>query len=225
MRAVVILALLVACDDGVASPIGDGGGLADAGTEGGRDGGRRDAGAIDAAAPDAGFDASSPGMDSGPPPPDAALPDDCAAGPLPEPIPGCRPTPVPDTGDPYVDCVARINQFRAECQCLPPLERWNEGEDCADMQAEYDANGGGPHGGFRANICSPRGSAQNECPGWRSIDQVIDGCLQQMWDEGPGEPFSEHGHYINMSSTRYRRVACGFFTTAGGRIWAVQNFQ
>ncbi len=216
-----MLVLLLACDDGVLSRTE---GRADAATDdvGARDSGSRDAGV---GMSDAGFDAASPRTDAGPPPPDAALPDDCAGGPLPEPIPGCRPTPVPNTGDPYVDCVARINQFHAQCQCLPPLERWTEAETCADTQAEYDANGAGPHGGFRGNVCSPRGNAQNECPGWFSVDQVIDGCLQAMWDEGPGEPFSEHGHYINMSSTRYRRVACGFYMTPGGRVWAVQNFQ
>ena len=46
-----------------------------------------------------------------------------------------------------------------------------------------------------------------------------------MWDEGPGEPFSEHGHYINMSNQEYRMVACGFYETSGGQIWSVQNFR
>jgi hypothetical protein len=144
----------------------------------------------------------------------------CPSGPLDAPVDGCRPAPPPSTGDPYLDCVRRINQFRWECQCLPPLERWTEGESCADQQAQYDADNNTPHKGFRDNVCSPRGFAQNECPRWGSWDRVIGGCLQQMWDEGPGEPFSEHGHYINMSSQRYTRVACG---QGGG--WYVQNFQ
>jgi hypothetical protein len=46
-----------------------------------------------------------------------------------------------------------------------------------------------------------------------------------MWDEGPGEPFSAHGHYINMSNTRYSEVACGFYETPDGKLWSVQNFQ
>ena len=45
-----------------------------------------------------------------------------------------------------------------------------------------------------------------------------------MWDEGPGEPFSEHGHYINMSNPEFTRVACGIFTAEDGEIWSVQNF-
>ena len=198
-----------------AGPSVDSGPRTDAGP--GTDAGRSDAGGVDAAP----IDAAPPDV----PPPDVPPPEMCSGGPLALPIAGCRPTPVPDTGDPYADCVARINQFRAECQCLPPLMRWTAAESCADMQAEYDANGAGPHGGFRDHICSPRGNAQNECPGWGSVGQVISGCLQAMWDEGPGEPFSEHGHYINMSNTSYTRVACGFYTTPGGSLWAVQNFQ
>ena len=46
-----------------------------------------------------------------------------------------------------------------------------------------------------------------------------------MWDEGPGEPYSEHGHYINMSSASYTMVACGFYQNAQGEVWANQNFR
>ena len=215
---------------------------------GGSDGGRaRDAGTLDAAIRDAeppGLDAGPVGMDAGPPfgvdagppfgvdagPPrsDAGappgLPAHCTMGPLDLPIPDCRPAPLPSTGDPAEDCVRRVNQLRAECQCLGPLERWRDGEACADMQAEYDGMGAGAHGGFRAGICSPSGRAQNECPGYSSMGQVIGTCLQQMWDEGPGEPFSAHGHYINMTNPAHSRVACGFYTTPSGRVWAVQNF-
>ncbi|KPK14945.1 MAG: hypothetical protein AMJ62_11260 [Myxococcales bacterium SG8_38] len=149
---------------------------------------------------------------------------DCDSGPLESPITGCRPEPLPSSGDPYGDCVTRINQLRWECQCLPPLERWTEAEGCADQHAEYDSTRG-PHAGFTDNICSPRGWAQNECPGWNSTEHVVTGCLQAMWDEGPGEPYSAHGHYINMTNPSYRRVACGFYETADGSLWSVQNFE
>jgi hypothetical protein len=135
------------------------------------------------------------------------------------------------TGDPHQDCVNRINQFRVECACLPPLERWTDGEACADEMAEYDSGLEDAHAGFRDDICEG-GSAQNECPGWRSEEQVIDGCLQAMWDEGPpptetcsGACFQEYGHFINMTNTRHTKVACGFFTTADGEVWSVQNFS
>ncbi|UCF47782.1 MAG: hypothetical protein JSU89_11505, partial [Myxococcales bacterium] len=148
----------------------------------------------------------------------------CDQGPLDAPIANCRPATPQSTGDPKEDCVRRINQLRWECQCLPPLQRWSEGESCADQHAEYDSTRS-PHAGFSGGICSPGGWAQNECPGWGSIEAIISGCLQAMWDEGPGEPYSQHGHYINMTNPSYSMVACGFYETAGGQVWAVQNFQ
>jgi hypothetical protein len=51
------------------------------------------------------------------------------------------------------------------------------------------------------------------------------GCLDMMWAEGPGADYSTHGHYINMSSPSYTKVACGFAVAANGTFWAVQNFQ
>lgn len=142
----------------------------------------------------------------------------------------CQLTAGPSTGDVRQDCVDRINQFRRECLCLPDLQRWTEAEACADQQAAYDSTNGF-HEGFKDGICMPSGSAQNECPGWGSEAQVVSGCLQMMWDEGPpptqpcnGQCFQDHGHFINMSSEGFSRVACGFFTTPEGDVWAVQNF-
>lgn len=148
----------------------------------------------------------------------------CEDGPLDAPIPGCEPE-FDETGDFYEDCVARINQLRWECQCLPPLERWVEAEDCADQQAEYDYNQDQAHAGIRAGICEPGGGSQNECPDYTPNFDVVNFCLQQMWDEGPGEDFQAHGHYINMSSTTVTKVACGLYETPEGRFWSVQNFS
>ena len=130
-----------------------------------------------------------------------------------------------DPGNPYdaaaQHCVDTINMYRATLN-LPPYERWVEAEECSSGEAESDSISGNPHGAF--GTCGEW--AQNECPGWPGPpEQLLDGCLAQMWAEGPGEPFSEHGHYINMSSTQYTKVACGFFQTGQGNYWAVQNFQ
>jgi hypothetical protein len=144
----------------------------------------------------------------------------CETGPLPAPIAGCTPTPMTPSGDFGQDCVDRINQFRWECQCLPPLARWADAEMCTDTQSENDHNAQVPHGNFQA--CGEW--AQNTCPDWPSEEQVINGCLQAMWDEGPGEPFEAHGHYINMSSTDYSKVACGRFDSGQG-VWSNQNFS
>jgi hypothetical protein len=147
----------------------------------------------------------------------------CANGPLSAPIAGCEPE-FTETGDYYADCVARINQLRWECQCLPPLERVEDGEDCADKHSKYDYETDQAHAGFRAMICEPGGSGQNECPGYGGRFGIVDFCLQQMWDEGPGEDFQAHGHYLNMTNPDHKGVACGRYTDAAGEIWAVQNF-
>jgi len=149
----------------------------------------------------------------------------CESGALDAPIPDCSPTPVPDTGDFYADCVARINQFRWECQCLPPLERWVEAEDCADQQAEYDAMLDEAHAGIRAGICEPSNAGQNECLNYGPSFGILDFCLQQMWDEGPGEDFQVHGHYLNMSDASATRVGCGIYVAPNGDVTSVQNFQ
>ncbi|WP_437588295.1 CAP domain-containing protein [Sorangium sp. So ce1000] len=118
-------------------------------------------------------------------------------------------------------CVDTINQHRATLG-LPPLARWVEAESCSDKEAESDGNTGEAHGAFGS--CDE--NAQNECPGWGGPpDEMIVPCLQLMWDEGPGEDFSTHGHYINMSNPRYTKVACGFHTFSDGSVWAVQNFR
>lgn len=147
----------------------------------------------------------------------------CESGPLDAPIEGCSPE-FEETGDFYEDCVARINQLRWECQCLPPLERWVEGEDCADQHAQYDYEQDEAHAGIRAGICEEGNASQNECPDYNPNFDVINFCLQQMWDEGPGEDFQRHGHYINMSSTTVGKVACGLYVTPEGNFWSVQNF-
>lgn len=146
--------------------------------------------------------------------------DKCAGGPLAAPIPNCAPAPLPSTGDPAQDCVDRINQLRFECQCLGPLQRWTEAEMCTDTQAGDDQASGQAHSHFPA--CGE--NAQNTCPDWPSEGQVISGCLQMMWDEGPGEFNQGHGHYINMTNTSYHKVACGFSSGPTGKVWSNQNF-
>ncbi len=46
-----------------------------------------------------------------------------------------------------------------------------------------------------------------------------------MWNEGPGEDFEQHGHYLTMSSDEFTMVACGFFQTDDGQVWSIQNFK
>ena len=98
--------------------------------------------------------------------------------------------------------------------------------------AEHDSMTGTAHSGFSGHVCTPGGSAQNECPKYNSEASVISTCLQQMWNEGPppqspcsGDCFQKYGHFINMTNPKYKRVACGFYKPASGPLWAVQNFS
>jgi hypothetical protein len=132
-------------------------------------------------------------------------------------------TPDGDSSDPLnawrQACVNRINEYRSS-EGLPAYTRWTDAEYCSDSEAQSDSETGDAHGAF--GQCGE--SAQNECPGWPSYEAIVEGCLQMMWDEGPGD-FAGHGHYLNMSSTSYGRVSCGFYETADGSVWSVQNFQ
>jgi hypothetical protein len=118
-------------------------------------------------------------------------------------------------------CLSTINQLRATLN-VAPYERWTDGEACVSQEAQADSASGKAHGAF--GMCSEH--AQDECPGWPGPSAMMIGpCLQMMWAEGPGTDFSTHGHYLNMSSTQYTKVACGFYTLPGGSVWATQNFQ
>lgn len=139
---------------------------------------------------------------------------------------GSAGAPDPDE-HPHQACVDRINELRATLS-LPPLQRWVEAEGCSDQQANDDQSGGGAHGNFGA--CEEFG--QNTCPGWPGLDAIIGGCLDAMWAEGPppqepcdGECFQAHGHFINMTSTGFTKVACGFHDDGQGGVWSNQNFK
>ncbi len=119
-------------------------------------------------------------------------------------------------------CVTITNGYRARLG-LPPLGRRPDMEGCADAESASDGRSGKAHGAF--GLCKGS-SAQNECPGWdaASPDQSLASCLQMMFNEGPGEPYSAHGHYINMTGKGITGVACGFSIDAQGQLWVVQDF-
>jgi len=216
-----VLGLALACEGAIGTSNG-------VGAQRDRDAGADPDPAPDPSSGDAGVPDGGPALDAGTET-DAGTDggvESCVDGPLATPIPSCSPDPVPSSGDVHEDCVARINQFRWQCQCLPPLSRWVEGESCTDGNAEHDSVNG-IHASFFDLPCGSGGRAQNECPAWPSNDRVIAGCLQDMWSEGPedGNPDTINGHYESMASTSYTRVACGFFTTPSGSVWGVQNFD
>jgi hypothetical protein len=133
-----------------------------------------------------------------------------------------------DQGNAQQRCVDRINELRASVG-LGPLERWTDAEACSNQQAQEDMESGAAHGNF--GDCGEFG--QNTCPGWPDgIDGIVGGCLDSMWSEGPadqdpcdGACFQMHGHYLNMTSTGFTKVACGFYTNGDGSTWSNQNFK
>lgn len=136
----------------------------------------------------------------------------------PDSTPGGGTTTTPSTGAATAEqgCVDAINKFRTTLN-LPPLQRWSAAESCSGTEAQSDGQTNRAHGAFPK--CGE--NAQNECPGWPGpADQMITGCLQAMWDEGPGG-----GHHDNMASREWTQVSCGFATLPGGAVWSVQNFR
>ncbi len=135
-------------------------------------------------------------------------------------IPGILTLPAPFASDPGQQCVNTVNEHRAT-QGLPALQRWALTETCAASQARDGAATGQPHGAF--GRCSEQG--QNVCPAWPGPEsRMIAPCIQSMWDEGPGADFAAHGHYLNLASARFTRVACGFYTAPSGQVSLVQDF-
>lgn len=117
-------------------------------------------------------------------------------------------------------CFQETNKYRKQVG-VPALTYATDKNSCSDDEAKSDSESGTAHGAF--GECSEW--AQNECPGWPApASGMVSSCLKMMFDEGPGEPYSAHGHYINMTSTKYTRVSCGFHVTDNGSVWLIQNF-
>jgi len=118
-------------------------------------------------------------------------------------------------------CVDRTNEYRARVGARPVARR-HEREGCIDGEAAADSSSGKAHGTM--GRCGE--SAQNACPDYpgQSPESTLSDCLAQMFAEGPGEPYSAHGHYLNMTEPSYTGVACGFFVTPSGKLWINQDF-
>jgi uncharacterized protein YkwD len=126
-----------------------------------------------------------------------------------------------------ISFVNKINDYRSTLG-LPALQRWTEGEACADRSAEIDASSGIAH----QSMGSCGEFAQNTCPDYDSISSANSGCLQAMWNEGPpptepceGACFAAHGHYINMTNKSYTKVAVGIYRMPNGKVWVNMNFK
>jgi hypothetical protein len=152
------------------------------------------------------------------------LPPADTAPPATTPPPPPPPPPPPASNDPFAaareSCFQKTNAYRAKVG-VPPVARRGDKDACVDGQAQGDALARSAHATF--GRCQEGG--QNVCPGYPGAPEaVLQTCLQQMFDEGPGEPFSAHGHYINMTNREFRGVSCGFFVASDGKLWVIQDF-
>jgi hypothetical protein len=124
--------------------------------------------------------------------------------------------------DPYSESrqqiVHRINYYRSTVG-LGDLTRRLDKDSCLDAQAAYDASSNTAHAGF--GRCGE--NAQNECPNWNSETQIITGCTDDMWNEGPGTG-SAHGHYVNMTGKAYHQISVGFYKTSSNKFWSLQDY-
>jgi len=167
------------------------------------------------------------------------------------PAPATTPEPAPTAPDPTtaplpakpkpptaeeieqarVACVAKINEFRKTLK-LADLERDKVGEKCADDQVKKDQKSNKAHENAEMCVSTSTKYAQNTCPGYNGLADANGVCIQMMFDEGPpptkrctGECEKKHGHYINMTSKDYKKVACGFSVNENGEVWANHNFS
>ncbi|KAH9256909.1 hypothetical protein BASA81_004730 [Batrachochytrium salamandrivorans] len=130
-------------------------------------------------------------------------------------------------------CVSRINQYRSgqlkftggsSDSALGSPAPLSEAVGNRQCQAEITMGdfammgNGGCGAGAHKNAwgCSAMGGSQGQnscCPrsagnSYSSVAAALDGCLQQMWDEGLGG--STTGHWLIMKSTSYSLASCGF---------------
>ena len=68
----------------------------------------------------------------------------------------------------------------------------------------------------------PDGEAVRHDPAWNGATgaQALSTCLQSQWDTRPNGNL-----FLDMISTRWTHVACGFYRTGDGHWWVVQNFR
>lgn len=134
-------------------------------------------------------------------------------------------------------CLDIINEYRKTENAKPLVLAEDAKQTCTDNQAASDLKDNSAHGHF--GDCGEW--AQNTGPNV-SLTATIDTVgiakryLKMMWDEkklvesGERDPekdadYSYIGHYLNMRSTKYTKVACGFATSSDGKTgWLNINF-
>jgi hypothetical protein len=114
------------------------------------------------------------------------------------------------------DCVSLVNQVRATEGVQTKLAAYQDKEGLADYDSKYSYEHCPQSGHCSGTV------PQNKWGTFSSYRDLLDkGAWQQMYvDEKP----SNGGHYLNMVSTEFDRLACGIHVTDDGLFYAVMNF-
>lgn len=135
------------------------------------------------------------------------------------------------------DCLAKINEYRAT-EDMPPLTlAAEEKQTCTDDQAAADLAENKAHGHFGDCGEWAQNSGPNFTASWlKTATDVSDYYLEMMWNEkklvesgaadlNSDADYGKIGHYKNMRSASYTKVACGISLSADGKKgWFNVNF-
>ena len=134
------------------------------------------------------------------------------------------------------DCLDKINEYRATENLPPYTLASEEKQNCADKQSADDLESGKAHGHFRECGEFAQNSGPNFSAASRNATAVAESYLEMMWNEKKlvesgeadldnQEDFLKIGHYKNMHSSSYTKVACGIALSADGKKgWLNVNF-
>jgi hypothetical protein len=135
------------------------------------------------------------------------------------------------------DCLAKINEYRAT-EGMPALTlAVEEKQTCTDDQAAADLAENKAHGHFGDCGEWAQNSGPNFTASWlKTATDVSDYYLEMMWNEkklvesgaadlNSDADYGKIGHYKNMRSASYTKVACGISLSADGKKgWFNVNF-
>lgn len=135
------------------------------------------------------------------------------------------------------DCLAKINEYRAT-EGMPALTlAAEEKQTCTDDQAAADLAENKAHGHFGDCGEWAQNSGPNFTASWlKTATDVSDYYLEMMWNEkklvesgaadlNSDADYGKIGHYKNMRSASYTKVACGISLSADGKKgWFNVNF-
>lgn len=128
------------------------------------------------------------------------------------------------------DCLAKINEYRATENLKPLALASEEKQACVDKQSADDLASNVAHGHFGDCGEFAQNSGPNFSGSWqKNASAVAEYYLKMMWedekalvesgerDPEKSEDYSYIGHYINMRSKSYTKVACGIALDADGK--------